>query len=315
MSNSQSPKIEKVIIIGGGPAGLTAALYLARAELNPLVLAGPQWGGQLMLTTTVENYPGFPEGIEGPELMLRFRQQAEKFGARIEEKLVQRVDFQTPPFLIATAAEEWRAWSVIVATGAKPRRLGIPGEEKFWGRGVSSCAVCDGAFFKNKVVAVVGGGDSAMEEAHFLSRLAQKVYLIHRRREFRATPIMVERVKKQPKITILYQREVRQILGEEKVEKLILFAKDENKEEELVVDGLFLAVGHEPATELFKGQLEIDERGYLKTFAGTASSQEGIFIAGDATDSRYRQAVTAAAEGCKAALDLRRYLEEKEISR
>lgn len=303
--------MNNVIIIGSGPAGLTAAIYLARADLKPIVFAGIQYGGQLMGTTEVENYPGFEEGVIGPDLIQKMIKQAEKFGAKIIYENVNEVEFpNAPPFKIKTEKETYEAKAVIVATGAYPRKLDLKSESKLWGRGISSCATCDGAFFKEKVVAVLGGGDSAMEESNFLTRFATKVYLIHRRDSFRASKIMVDKVLKNAKIEILYNTEITDILGDQKVQGLKIINKKTQTEKTLELDGLFLAIGYIPATKIFEGQLEMDKMGYIVQKDHTETNIKGIFVAGDVEDFRYRQAVTAAGDGCKAALDAEKYLEE-----
>jgi thioredoxin reductase (NADPH) len=305
---------ETLVIIGSGPAGLTAAIYAARAGLEPLVLEGMQAGGQLMLTTDVENFPGFPDGVLGPELMDLMHRQAEKFGARFGIGDVSRVDFSSRPFLVeVNGSEEHRAAAVILATGAEARWLGIPGEERLRGYGVSACATCDGFFFKGRRVAVVGGGDSAMEEALFLTRFAAEVVVVHRRHEFRASAIMVRRVSEHPKIKVRWNAVPVEVLGDSAVTGLRLRDTVTGVEEDLPVDGVFVAIGHEPATGLFRGQLELDARGYLSTVGGgTPTSVAGVFAAGDVADATYRQAVTAAAAGCRAAIDAERWLEAQE---
>ncbi|HWP61999.1 MAG TPA: thioredoxin-disulfide reductase [Candidatus Binatia bacterium] len=303
------PEETLVVIVGSGPAGLTAAIYAARANLRPIVLAGSTPGGQLMITSEVENYPGFPEGIDGPELMARFRAQAERFGARIVDVDVERVDFGERPFRLWAAGVEYRAQAVIVATGASAIWLGLPAEERLRGRGVSACATCDGFFFKGREVAVVGGGDSAFEEATFLTKFASKVHLLHRRDEFRASKIMVERAKANPKIVIHPNTVVEDILGETKVEGLRLRDTRTGEVREVPMDGLFVAIGHRPNTDVFRDWLEVDEKGYLVVHDETRTRIEGVFVAGDVHDHRYRQAVTAAGDGCKAAIDAERWLE------
>ena len=299
----------KVLIIGSGPAGLTAALYAARANLEPLVIAGYTPLGQLMITSDVENYPGFPGGIQGPELMQRFRDQAEHFGAQIVDRDATRVDFSSRPFHVWTGEVEYLADSVIVATGASALWLGLASEEEFRGRGVSACATCDGFFFRDREIAVVGGGDTALEEALFLTRFASKVTMIHRREAFRGSKIMQDRVLHHPKIEIRWNSEVIDVQGDATVQSLRLRDTVSGEESTLEVQGLFVAIGYKPNTELFLGKLETDERGYLKVVDETGSGIEGIFIAGDVHDHRYRQAVTAAGDGCKAAIDAERWLE------
>jgi thioredoxin reductase (NADPH) len=303
-------EIEDLVIVGSGPAGLTAALYAARAELRPLVFEGSQAGGQLMITTDVENYPGFPDGILGPELMDKFRKQAERFGARLMTTDVTRVDLSSRPFGVWVGADEYRAKSLIVATGATAKWLGIPGEEKLTGRGVSACATCDGFFFRNQEVVVVGGGDSAMEEALFLTKFATKVTIVHRRDHFRASAIMTRRVLEHPKISVRWNAVVTAIHGEDQVTGVTVqdtvFGTTENME----INGVFVAIGHQPNTELFTGQLESDPRGYLvlSSPGTTETSVTGVFAAGDVADPRYRQAVSAAGTGCMAAIDAGHFL-------
>jgi thioredoxin reductase (NADPH) len=299
----------KVLIIGSGPAGLTAALYAARANLEPLVIAGYTPLGQLMITSDVENYPGFPGGILGPELMSLFREQAERFGAKLIEKDATQVDFSSRPFHVWTADAGYEADSVIIATGASALWLGIPSEELFRGRGVSACATCDGFFFRDREIAVVGGGDTALEEALFLTRFASKVTMLVRRDQFRGSKIMQDRALSHPKIDVLWNKEVAEVSGDHTVESLRIRDTANGDESDLAVQGLFVAIGYKPNTELFVGQIESDERGYLKVVDETGSGIEGVFIAGDVHDHRYRQAVTAAGDGCKAAIDAERWLE------
>ncbi len=305
--------MHEVIIIGSGPAGLTAAIYAARANLKPLVLAGITWGGQLMNTTEIENFPGFINGIMGPELMDNMMKQAERFGAQVKYEFVNSVDLSGYIKKVVTDNETYQAKTVIIATGATPRKIGIPGEDKFYGHGVSTCATCDAPFYKGKIVAVVGGGDSAMEESLFLSKFVSKLFLIHRKDNFRASKIMQDRVKSNPNIEILFNTEIKEILGDghqdKNVEKLKLFNNKDNSENELKVDGLFLAIGHTPVTTYIKDQVELDEQGYVKTGDGVHTSVEGVFVAGDVQDITYRQAITAAGAGCKAALEAQKFLE------
>jgi thioredoxin reductase (NADPH) len=313
--------VHRVIILGSGPAGLTAAVYTARANLAPLVLEGEpsstsdQPGGQLMLTTDVENYPGFPDGVMGPELMMRFRQQAERFGADLRTEKATRVDLSRRPFGVwvgdPDAAEPtYRAGAVIVATGARSLMLGLPNESRMIGHGVSTCATCDGFFFRDHDIAVVGGGDSAMEEAIFLTKFAGSVTVIHRRDQLRASKIMQDRARANPKIRFLWDTVVTDVDGEQKVEGLRLRNVRTGEDSTMAVSGLFVAIGHQPNTDLFKGQLEMEDSGYLVTEPGTTHTNvEGVFAAGDVQDHRYRQAVTAAGTGCMAAIDLERWLE------
>ncbi len=305
--------MERVIIIGSGPAGLTAAIYAARANLAPLVLAGGLYGGQLMLTTEVENYPGFPEGIMGPDLMIKFREQAERFGARIENVDATAVDFSKRPFVVRTADEEFHAKTVIVATGASARWLEIPGEEKLRGRGVSTCATCDGAFFREKHIVVVGGGDSAMEEALFLTRFGRRVTVIHRREGLRASKIMGERARSHDKIDFIWNTVVDEVLGETHMTGLKLRNVHDNSVLEYEADALFIAIGHTPNTAIFRDQLDLDEMGYIDSPDGSSTNIDGVFVAGDVNDIRYKQAITAAGSGCRAAMDAERYLEAMEF--
>ncbi len=301
--------VHELIIVGGGPAGYTAALYAARADLEPLVIEGFNWGGQLMITSDVENYPGYPDGVMGPEMMADFRRQAERFGAEFVTDDVTKVDFSSQPLRVWVGDEEHVARSVIVATGASARWLGLPSEEKHKGRGVSACATCDAAFFRDKDVYVVGGGDSAFEEALFLTKFADRVHLVHRRDEFRASKIMVDRAERNEKLDFVLNAVVDEVIGEQKLEALKLRNTVTDEVWEVPADGLFVAIGHDPNTALFREQLDHDENGYLLTRAGTTETNvPGVFAAGDVQDHTYRQAITAAGSGCMAALDAERYL-------
>lgn len=300
-----------VIIIGSGPAGLTAAIYTARAKLKTLVVAGVMWGGQLMLTTEVENFPGFKDGILGPDLMDNMRLQAERFGAEMFFEDASSVDFSTKPFKVEAGGKTYEGRSVIIATGASPRWLGLESEQRLRGRGVSVCATCDAAFFRDKVTVVVGGGDTAMEEALALSKFARKVKVVHRRDQLRASKILQERAFNDPKIEFIWNSVVQEILGEDRVEGVRLRRTDTGEESEMKCDAVFLAIGHKPNTEIFKGQVELDEKGYVVAYDGTRTSVKGVFVAGDVQDFRYKQAVTAAGSGCKAALDVIKYLDEE----
>ncbi|MEM4311959.1 MAG: thioredoxin-disulfide reductase [Nitrososphaerales archaeon] len=310
--------MHKIIIIGSGPAGLTAGVYAARAGREPLIFAGELWGGQLMLTTEVENFPGFDDGVLGPELMAKMRKQAQRFGALIEDKNVVRVDFSKRPFRVYTHDKEYEGLSVIIATGASAKWLGLESELRLRGRGVSSCATCDGFFFRNKEVAVVGGGDTAMEEALFLTKFANHVKVIHRRDKLRASKILQQRAFSNPKISFLWNSYVEEVLGSDKVEGVRIRNILKNQSEVIKVDGLFVAIGHKPNTEIFKDFIELDEKGYivLKPHSkySTLTSVEGVFAAGDVVDYKYRQAITAAGSGCMAAMDADRYLEELEAN-
>jgi thioredoxin reductase (NADPH) len=304
--------VREVIIIGGGPAGYTAALYAARANLEPLVIEGFQWGGQLMITSDVENYPGYPEGVLGPEMMKDFRRQAERFGAEFVSDDVTRVDFSERPFKVHVGDDEYQAQAVIVSTGAEARKLGLESERTLQGRGVSYCAVCDAAFFREKEIVVVGGGDSAMEEATFLTKFASRVTIVHRREDFRASPIMLDRAKANDKIEWITNAVVDEVVGNGMVTAVRL--RDVNTDEitEIPADGLFVAIGHDPNTKLFKDWLELDDAGYILTHDGTATNIEGVFAAGDVVDHTYRQAITAAGMGTMAALDAERWLTARE---
>jgi thioredoxin reductase (NADPH) len=305
--------VRNVIVIGGGPAGYTAALYAARANLGPLVIEGFNWGGQLMITSDVENYPGYADGVMGPAMMQDFRRQAERFGTTFLTDDVTRVDFSQRPFRVWVGDDEYRADSVIVATGARARQLGLESEVRLQGRGVSYCATCDAAFFRDKVVVVVGGGDSAMEEALFISRFASKVYVVHRRETFRASPIMVDRVRANDKVELVLNKVVDEVLGEDKLTGVRLEDTVTGELTTLEADGLFVAIGHDPNTALFLDQLDHEaDSGYLLTRGkSTETNIPGVFAAGDVQDHVYRQAVTAAGSGCAAALDAERWLSEQ----
>jgi thioredoxin reductase (NADPH) len=309
------PQHEKLVIVGSGPAGYTAALYAARANLTPLLFEGMQPGGQLTITTEVENYPGFAEGVMGPELMERMKAQAERFGTRFLPADVTRVDLSTRPFQLWSEGESYTADAVIIATGASAKWLGIPSEKAYQGKGVSACATCDGFFFRGVDVAVVGGGDTAIEEANFLTKYANKVYLVHRRAELRASKVMQERARKNPKIEFVWNTGVEEVLGDGKaMTGLRLKSTKDGSTRDLAVQGFFLAIGHEPNTGVFKGQLDMNEVGYLNVKApSTRTSREGVFAAGDVADPNYRQAVTAAGSGCAAAIDAERFLGEQGI--
>ncbi len=313
VSVAGGPHETNVLVLGSGPAGLTAAIYAARANLEPIVLAGYQPGGQLTITTEVENYPGFPDGIQGPELMLRFRQQAERFGTRVHDAEVDRVDFSSRPFRAWAGGVEYRAQAVIVATGASALWLGLESEERLRGKGVSACATCDGFFFRDREIAVVGGGDTAIEEALYLTRFATTVHVIHRRDEFRASKIMQARLESHPKVRIHRNTVVEEVRGDGAVTGLALRDVGTGERTSLPVAGLFVAIGYRPNTAPFDGWLEKDEKGYLVVEHETHSRIEGVFIAGDVHDHRYRQAVTAAGDGCRAAIDAERWLEEHGI--
>jgi thioredoxin reductase (NADPH) len=307
--------VNDVVIIGSGPAGLTSAIYAARANLHPLVIEGEpsstsdQPGGQLMLTTEVENYPGFVNGIQGPELMMNFRAQAARFGADFMMAKVERVDFSQRPFVLWADGQEYRARSVIVSTGARSLMLGVPRESELIGHGLSTCATCDGFFFRGQQIAVVGGGDSALEEAIFLTKFADKVTLIHRRKELRASKIMQDRAFRNEKIEFLWDTVVTELIGDTRLEGVRLRNTVSGEESELAAGGLFVAIGHVPNTDIFKGQLDMDENGYILTSDGTRTSVDGVFAVGDVQDHVYRQAITAAGSGCMGAIDAERWLE------
>ncbi|MHC4391706.1 MAG: thioredoxin-disulfide reductase [Planctomycetota bacterium] len=305
----------KVIIIGGGPAGYTAAVYLARARLEPFNIEGFEYGGQLMTTTDVENYPGFPKGIMGPELMDQIRAQAERFGTKFLSRNVSKVEFDRDGGLHKVWVDEdlYESHAVIISTGAGPRKLGIESETRLWAKGVSSCATCDGAFFRDRVVAIVGGGDSAMEEATFLTRFASKVYVIHRRDELRASKIMQERALANEKIEFVWSHGVEEILGDKNVTGVRVKSTKTGEEKEIPIDGFFLAIGHIPNTQLFRDQLKTDDDGYLVPVSGVTMDAPGVYAAGDCVDHVYRQAITAAGMGCMAAIDCERWLESKSL--
>jgi len=304
-------KVEKLVIIGSGPAGLTAAIYGCRADLDPLVYMGTKYGGQLMLTSEVENFPGFPDPVLGPDLISKMKAQAERLGARLVQDDVLKVSFKTYPFEVYTASGVTKALAVILATGANPRRLNLQSEMKLMGKGVSNCAVCDGFFFRGKKVAVVGGGDTAMEEATFLTKFATTVQVIHRRRELRASAALRKEAMANPKISFIWDSAVTDVLGDGKVQGARVKNLKTGAESELPIDGLFVAIGYDPNTEIFRGQLELDPKGYIAVRNGTESSVPGVFVAGDVHDFRYRQAITAAADGCKALLDAEKFIKQK----
>lgn len=304
--------VHKLIIIGSGPAGLTAAIYAARANLSPIVFAGGAYGGQLMLTTDVENYPGFPEGILGPDLMERFRAQAVRFGADVRDEDLTKVDFHRRPFHLWAGDEEFCAEAVIAATGASAKWLGLASETKLRGRGVSSCATCDGAFFKERDILVVGGGDTAVEEALFLTRFGKRVTIVHRRDELRASKVMQQRAFNNPRIDFIWNAQVVDVHGERSVTGVRLKDTVTGALRDVACHAVFIAIGHEPNTQVFAGQLALDSKGYIVSPDGTRSSIEGVFVAGDVQDKRYRQAVTAAGLGCRAAMDAEKYLEALE---
>ena len=310
---SKNPS-HSVVIIGSGPAGLTAAIYTGRANLKPLVIEGSQPGGQLTITTEVENFPGFPEGITGPDLMDVVKAQAERFGAVIISEEATKVNFSVRPFHIETGEREIRTQTVIIATGATARWLDIESVKRFRGKGISACATCDGFFFKNQEIAVVGGGDTAVEEACYLTRHANKVYLIHRRNQLRASKIMQQRASSNPKIEIIWDSLIVEALGDKFVTAVRLKNVKTNQLLDLPITGLFMGIGHHPNTEIFRGQIKMDESGYIITDCNMRTSVEGVFACGDVQDKRYRQAVTAAGTGCMAAIEVEKYLEEYQFS-
>jgi thioredoxin reductase (NADPH) len=306
-------ELRDVVIVGSGPAGLTAAVYAARADLRPVVIEGLAAGGQLMLTTDVENYPGFPEGIMGPDLMQRFREQAERFGAEFVTADADRVDLSGRPFTVVVGSDEYRAKSIIISTGASAQMLGLPNEQRLLGHGVSTCATCDGFFFKEKEIGVIGGGDTAIEEALFLTKFASHVTIVHRRDELRASKIMQDRAFANPKIGFRWNSVVDDVIGDTKLEGAHIRNVQTDETEAVPLSGLFVAIGHTPNTDLFKGQIDLDENGYVITPGGsTATSVEGVFAAGDVADHVFRQAITASGTGCMAAIESERWLAEAE---
>jgi thioredoxin reductase (NADPH) len=305
--------VENVIILGSGPAGLTSAIYSARANLKPLMIEGEEVGGQLMTTTDVENFPGFPDGVMGPDLMTITRKQAERFGTRFISKNATKVDFSSRPFKVWIGDELYQSKTIIISTGASAKYLGLENEKRLLGRGVSACATCDGAFFRDVEVAIVGGGDTAMEEALFLTRFASKVYVIHRRESFRASKIMADRVVNHEKIEVLWNSELKDVLGENQVTGMLIHNNKSGEDQEMKVEGVFIAIGHKPNTDIFEGQLKLNDVGYIETEGkSTYTNVEGVFAAGDVQDPIYRQAVTAAGTGCMAAIDAERWLENQE---
>ncbi|MDQ4067001.1 MAG: thioredoxin-disulfide reductase [Thermoproteota archaeon] len=319
MSDSQSGSFRDqnhydVVIIGSGPAGYTASIYTSRANMSTLLITGTLPGGQLMTTSEVENYPGFPNGIFGPELMMNMRQQAERFGSVVVDDEVLKVDFKKRPFTITTHAETYTAEATLICTGASPRKLGIPAEQQFSGRGVSYCATCDGPFFKGENIVVVGGGDTAMEEATFLTKFGKSVRVVHRRDSLRASKILQQKALENPKIEFIWNNVVADIKGNNKISTVLVKDINTGKERTIETGGLFAAIGHEPNTAIFKGQLELDDKGYIVLKQHTKTSVEGVFAAGDVHDHRYRQAVTAAGFGCMAAIDVEKWLSERRHS-
>lgn len=309
-SSSQRSDTYEVVIIGSGPAGYTAGIYTSRAKLNTLLISGSLPGGQLMTTSEVENYPGFPNGIFGPELMMNMRQQAERFGAKLLDDEVVEVDFKRRPFGIKTHGQEFRSESVLICTGASPRKLGLKAEQEFAGKGISYCATCDGPFFKGEDIAVVGGGDTAIEEATFLTKFGKSVKIIHRKDFLRASKILQEKAFENPKIDFVWDHVVSDISGNRKISSISVRNLMTGEERKISVGGLFVAIGHEPNTSIFKGQLQLDDRGYIALTKNTRTSVEGVFAAGDVHDYRYRQAITAGGFGCMAALDVEKWLVE-----
>jgi len=309
-NSSQRPDTYEVVIIGSGPAGYTAGIYTSRAKLNTLLISGSLPGGQLMTTSEVENYPGFPNGIFGPELMMNMRQQAERFGAKLFDDEVVEVDFKRRPFGIKTHGQEFRSESVIICTGASPRKLGLKAEQEFAGKGISYCATCDGPFFKGEDIAVVGGGDTAIEEATFLTKFGKSVKIIHRKDFLRASKILQEKAFENPKIDFVWDHVVSDISGNRKINSISVRNLRTGEERKISVGGLFVAIGHEPNTSIFKGQLQLDDRGYIALTKNTRTSVDGVFAAGDVHDYRYRQAITAGGFGCMAALDVEKWLVE-----
>jgi len=305
------PDIKQLIIIGSGPAGYTAGIYASRAQLKPLLFTGQEPGGQLTSTTEVENYPGFEQGIQGPELMQKFRKQAEKFGTEIIDSKIDKIDFSAKPFRVWSMDKEYQAKSIIIATGAQANWLGLKNETRLKGRGVSSCATCDGFFFKDKDVVVVGGGDVALEDSIFLTKFAKTVKIIHRRDCLRASEIMQKRAKENKKIEFIWNTDVIDVLGENKVQAVRVKNNQTNEETEIKCEGMFVAIGHHPSSEIFKDQIEVDKiKGYIIVHDETRTSVDGVFVAGDVADFKYRQAVTAAGMGCMAAIDAEKYLED-----
>jgi thioredoxin reductase (NADPH) len=309
-NSSQRPDTYEVVIIGSGPAGYTAGIYTSRAKLNTLLISGSLPGGQLMTTSEVENYPGFPNGIFGPELMMNMRQQAERFGAKLLDDEVVEVDFKRRPFGIRTQGQEFRSESVIICTGASPRKLGLKAEQEFAGKGISYCATCDGPFFKGEDIAVVGGGDTAIEEATFLTKFGKSVKIIHRKDSLRASKILQEKAFENPKIDFVWDHVVSDISGNRKISSISVRNLRTGEERKISVGGLFVAIGHEPNTSIFRGQLQLDDKGYIALTKNTKTSVEGVFAAGDVHDYRYRQAITAGGFGCMAALDVEKWLVE-----